>query len=70
MLPERDKADREHGRGGVDSYGWNFRLSFGGTTLVRPAHDEFGAFVYPNRHTYGHTLGFPGTDTAYCVRSG
>ena len=68
-LPERNKADLEHGRSGIDAYGWNFRVAFAGTELITPAHHTGGAFVYPSRHQYGDTLGFPGLRAAYCTRT-
>lgn len=68
-LPEKDRANLDIGRRGVDSYGWLFRFAFAGTPLVRAAHSISGAFLYPKRHLYGHILNFPGIDFAYCVRT-
>jgi len=68
-LPEKNKATLR--RRGIDSYGWRYRLEFGGTKLVRPARVTRTAFVLPARfkHTGGHVLRWGAESKAFCTRT-
>jgi hypothetical protein len=68
-LPERNRATLT--RRGIDSYGWRYRLDFGGTALVRPGRVVGSAFVTPARFTHvgGHVLQWGKETAAFCTRT-